>query len=261
MSRVRLRLAVACAVLPVLTAAPTRAEGPRRTVAVAAAANLKPAMDALTRAFEAGHPGVTVAVTTGASGTFVAQLRSGAPFDVFFSADRDYPRRVVEQGLATAEGEVVYAVGALVVWTAPGSSVDVGRRGLAALADPSVKHVAIANPAVAPYGRAAETALRAAGVLDAVRDRLVFGQNVSQAAQFAESGAADAALIPLSLASSPPLARGTIHPVPPSSYPPLEQSVVILKAAREPALARAFVAFVTGPEGRAILARSGYGVP
>jgi molybdate transport system substrate-binding protein len=256
------------ATLPVLTAAlvflagafPARAEPARRALAIAAASNLRPAMDALAAAFEAEHPGLDVAVTAGASGAFFAQVRGGAPFDLFFSADRDYPRKLIEAGLASG-GEAVYAVGRLVVWTPQGSPVDLAGKGLAALADPAVRKIAIANPAVAPYGRAAEAALASAGVLEAVRGRLVLGQSVAQAAQFARSGAADAALVPLSLALAPALRDGRTHPVPASLHPALEQSAVILRTARDPALAGSFLAFVTGPRGREILARAGYGLP
>jgi molybdate transport system substrate-binding protein len=246
-----LALALAC---PAGAGAP-----PRKTLSVAAAANLKPAMDELERAFVAGRPGVEVSITAGASGAFFAQIRNGAPFDLFFSADRDYPRRLVAEGLGGPE--VVYAVGELVVWVPPGSPADVAGRGLRALADPAVRRVAVANPATAPYGRAALAALEAEGLLAALEGRLVFGQSVAQAAQFAASGAADAALIPLSLALLPALAKGRAVPVPPRSYPPQEQSALVLAGARDRPLAEEFLAFVTGPAGREILLRSGYGVP
>ncbi len=233
----------------------------KRTLAVAAASNLEKAVGELARAFEAEHPGVSVAVTLGASGGFYAQLRNGAPFDVFLSADAEYPRKVVEAGLARPEDEVVYARGTLVVWTPPGSTLDLARDGLAALAGPAVKRLAIANPAIAPYGRAAEAALRAAGLHAAVKDRLVLGQNVSQAAQFAQSGAADAAIVPRSLTSLPALAAGRSHPLPEGSYPPQPQAAVALAGARDPALARVFLAFLAGPRGREILLRNGYEAP
>jgi molybdate transport system substrate-binding protein len=232
---------------------------PARSLSVAAAANLKPAMEELGKAFEVARPGVEVAITTGASGAFFAQIANGAPFDLFFSADRDYPQRLVAAGLGGPE--VVYAVGKLVVWTPPGSPVDVGGAGLRALADRAVRKIAVANPAIAPYGRAAVAALEAEGIHAAVKDRLVFGQSVAQAAQFAASGAADAALIPLSLALTPALAAGKAAPVAPASYPRLEQSALVLAGAADRPLAEAFLAFVTGEAGRAILLRSGYDAP
>lgn len=248
-------------VLALLLAFPAPAGAARRTLAVAAAANLGPAVAELKTAFEAAQPGVEVGVTLGASGTFFAQLRNGAPFDLFLSADREYPRRLVAAGLGAAADEKVYALGELVVWLPPGSPVELERRGLAALADPAVRRVAMANPAVAPFGRASEAALRAAGVLEAVREKLVLGTSVAQAAQLVTTGAADAALLPRSLTQGTALARGRVQPVPPALCPPVEQSGLVLASAREPALARAFLAFVTGAPGRAILARHGYGLP
>ena len=247
---------VALATLP-----PAGATAQTRALTVAAAANLKPAMEELKKGFEAETPGVEVKVLTGASGAFFAQIQQGAPIDVFFSADRDYPRKVVEAGLASADGEVVYAIGKLVVWAPKGSAIDLARKGLAALADPAVKKIAIANPAIAPYGRAAQAALADAKVLDAVKDRLVFGENVSQTAQFAQTGAADAAFIPLSLTFTPALRDGVVYVVPASSYPAQEQSAVVLRSSRDPSLAKAFLAYVTGSKGRTILARFGYAFP
>ena len=233
----------------------------RRIVSVAAAANLKAVMADLKAGFEAEHPEAEVSVTTGASGNFFTQIENGAPFDVFFSADRDYPQKVAAAGLGAPSGEVVYAVGKLVVWAPRSSPLPLEQKGLAAVADPAVKKLAIANPAVAPYGRAAEAALRAAGIYDAVKDRLVLGENVSQTAQFAQSGAADAALIPLSLTFAPELKDGKVLVVPPGTYPAQEQSAIVLKEAKEAALAQAFVSFVTGAQGHEILRKYGYSLP
>ena len=252
---------IALLTLALLLALPARAEAPRRTLAVAAASNLKAAAEELKRGFEAGEPGVEVTLTLGASGTFFSQVQNGAPFDLFLSADRDYPARVVAAGLAAADDERVYAIGKLVAWLPPGSALDLEKRGLAALTDTGVKRVAIANPAVAPFGRATVAALQAAGVLDAVKGKLVLGTSVGQAAQFATSGAADVAFLPLSLTFGKELATGRVYTVPAALYPRIEQSGVVLATAREPALARAFLAFVTGEKGRAILARYGYGLP
>jgi len=243
----------------VLAAVPAaRAEGP--VVAVAAAASLRPALEELARAFEAERGGCRVVATYGASGTLLAQLRAGAPFALFMSADRDYPRKAVEAGLASEE--VVYAVGRLVAFVPRGSPAAIEARGLAALADPAVRRVAIANPAVAPYGRAAEAALRAAGVLEAVRPKIVLGESVAQAAQFAHAGAVDAALLPASVATAPELAAtGVAVPLAPGIAQRVPQSAVVLTSARHAELARAFLAFVTGARGRAILARHGYDPP
>jgi len=236
------------------------ADPPRRSLAVAAAANLKPALEALAKAFEA-EQGVQVIVTLGASGNLFAQIQNGAPIDVFLSADRDYPRKLVEAGLADEQGEVLYAVGKLVVWTPAGSRIDLGRDGLRALASPEVKRIAIANPATAPYGRAAQAALAAEGLTEAVQEKLVIGESVGQVSAFAASGNVEAAFLPLSLALAPELAGGHRLEVPARLHPPLEQSAVVVRAAREPALARSFLAFLTGARGRGILSRSGYAAP
>jgi len=260
-SRLHLVLAAAAALLgrPGAAAA-SPPDGPAR-LTIAAAANLKTAAEELKRGFEAEQPGVEVSLTLGASGTFFAQLQNGAPFDLFLSADREYPQKAVAAGLARAEDERVYALGKLVAWLPPGSTLDLERRGLAALVDPGVKRIALANPAVAPFGRATEAALRAAGVLEAVKERLVLGTSAAQAAQFATTGAADVAFLPLSLTFGKELVAGRAVPVPEALYPRIEQSGVVLSAARQPALARAFLAFVTGEKGRAILSRYGYGLP
>jgi molybdate transport system substrate-binding protein len=254
-------LAAVPALATLLAAPPARAQPQRRVLTVAAAANLKVAAEALKAAFEAERPGVEVALTFGASGAFFAQLRQGAPFDLFLSADREYPAKLVAAGLARPEDERVYAIGQLVAWRPPGSTLDLERRGLAALADPAVKRIAMANPAVAPFGRAAEAALRAAGILDAVRDRLVLGTSVGQAAQFATTGAADVAFLPRSLALGKELSGGKAFPVPEALHPRLEQSGLVLLASREADLARAFLAFLAGAQGRALLAGAGYGLP
>src|SRR5439155_3328701 len=176
-----------------------------REVRVAAASDLKFAFDELARDFQARHTGIAVKVTYGSSGNFYTQLASEAPFDLFLSADLDYPRKLVAQGRAVKETEFQYAVGRLVVWVPNGSPLDLDQLGIRAVTDPRVKKVAIANPRHAPYGRAAEAALKHAGVYDQVKDRLVLGENIAQAAQFVESGAADVGLVALSLALAPTL--------------------------------------------------------
>jgi molybdate transport system substrate-binding protein len=246
--------------LALLVRGPAAADG-ERNLTVAAAANLKIAAEELKEAFEAEQPGVEVAVTFGASGAFFAQIQNGAPFDVFLSADREYPAKVVAAGLGAAADERVYAVGRLVAWLPPGSTVDLEGKGLAALADPAVRRIALANPAVAPFGRATEAALVAAGVHGAVKEKLVLGTSVAQAAQFATTGAADVSFLPYALTFSPELSGGKIVPVSDALYPKVEQSGIVLEAAKDPALARAFLGFVTGEKGRAILSKYGHGLP
>ncbi len=233
-----------------------------RTVRVAAAADLKYAFDDLSAAFRAKHPDIEIQATYGASGEFFAQLSNGAPFDLFLSADVAYPRKLVEQGQGVKDSDFVYAIGHLVVWLPKASTLDVDKRGLAALADPAVRKIAIANPRHAPYGRAAEAALKHAGIYDQVKDRLVNGENVAQAAQFAESGAADVGLIALSLALAPPLRDcGRFWEVPADAYPRLEQAGVILTGAKDLAAAQAARDFLMSDEGRAVFDKFGFGRP
>jgi molybdate transport system substrate-binding protein len=253
------RLALAAALL--LLAPAARAGAPKRTITVAAAANLKTAAGELEQGFEAEQPGAEVTLTLGASGGFFAQIQNGAPFDLFLSADREFPAKVIEAKLGAAADEKVYAFGKLVAWLPPGSTLALEQQGLKALASPDVKKIAIANPAVAPFGRATRAAFKAAGIADAVKEKLVLGTSVAQAAQFATTGAADVAFLPLPLTFGKDLAGGKVYAVPEALYPRIEQSGIVLAGAREPALARAFLAFITGEKGRAILAKYGYGLP
>lgn len=240
--------------------APASAAEPR-SISVAAAASMKPAFEEITKLFQAKNPGVEVKSTFGASGTFFAQIANGAPFDLFLSADSGYPAKMVEQGLADGEA-FPYAHGKLVVWVPKSSTLDLDGKGLAALADPSVQRIAIANPNVAPYGRAAKSAMEKAGVFSAVKDRIVMGQNVNQAAQFVQSEAAQAAFLPLSLASVPPLSeQGRAWLVPSDMYPRVEQAGVVIKGTKQPALARELAAFMLGDAARGVLARYGYELP
>jgi len=258
-----LRLTLLSSTLAALLApGPVRADPARHVITVAAAADLQFALDELIVAYLAGAPGAEVRVTYGSSGSFFAQLSNGAPFDLFLSADASYPRRLIDAGLAKRDSLFPYAVGRLAVWVPAASKLDLARAGMGALLDPSVRRVAIANPEHAPYGKAAEAAMRALGVLDAVRGRLVFGENVSQAAQFVQSGNADAGILALSLALAPALlAEGRFWEVPEGAYPRMDQAGVILESSRAPEASRAFVAFLTSPEGRAILARFGFRLP
>jgi molybdate transport system substrate-binding protein len=233
----------------------------RPTVRIAAASDLNAAMgDAIAR-FSAGRP-IDVSVSYGSSGAFYAQILNGAPFDLFFSADAEYPRQLTARGLARPGADFVYAIGRLVVWVTRESPIDVERGGLRALDAPSVAHVAIANAEHAPYGRAALAALRSAGLEERLRPKLVFGESVAQALQFAQTGAADAAIVARSLVSAPALEdRGRWADVPAEAYPRLEQRGVVLDRAASPDAARAFREFILSAEGRAILARYGFLLP
>lgn len=247
---------------PLLTAAQAPPPVARhREVTVAAASDLKFAMDDILKDLRTARPDLEVRVTYGSSGNFVAQLANGAPFDVFFSADRDYVRQLSARNLTLPDSEFVYAIGRIVLWVPLASPLDLSR-GLEVLRMAAARRIAIANPRHAPYGRAAEAAMKSAQVYAAVRSRLVLGENVAQAAQFVESGAADIGIIALSLAVSPALkSKGRFWEIPPAVYPPIEQSGVILKRTSNPEAARAVTAFVAGQSGQAILERFGFVLP
>jgi molybdate transport system substrate-binding protein len=227
-------------------------------VRVAAASDLRFALEEVADLVASEHPDVELAVTYGSSGQFAQQIGNGAPFDLFLSADLAYPQHLVEEGLAEAGDVFSYGVGRLVLWAAEESPVDPGE-GLAVLADPAVRTVAIANPEHAPYGRAAVEALRAEGVWDVVEPKLVLGENVSQAADFVRSGNADAGVVALSLALAPSAKdEGRWVEVPLELFSPLEQGGVVLAGAQDPAAARAVRDVLRGEEGRAALASHGF---
>jgi len=228
------------------------------TVRVAAATDLKFTMGDIVEAFRRQSPAVEVLVTYGSSGNFYAQLSNRAPFDIFFSADVDYPRRLVREGLALADSEFLYGTGRLVVWLRRTSPIEIEKLGMQALLSPSVRKIAIANPRHAPYGRAAEAAMKSLGVYGQAKNRLVLGDTVMQTAQFVDSGA-DIGIISYSLALAPALReKGRFWVVPTDAYPPREQGGVILSWARDRGAAEAFRDFVLGEGGRAILRRDGF---
>jgi molybdate transport system substrate-binding protein len=235
---------------------------PKHLVRVAAAADLQFAMREVLAAFKSHLPDVEVTVTYGSSGNFFAQLENRAPFDVFLSADMDYPRRLIEKDLARPESAFQYAVGHLVLWVPKQSPIDVEKLGIQAVLDPSVRKVAIANPRYAPYGRAAEAALRSSGVYDRIKDRLVLGDNIAQTAQMVDSGAAEIGLIALSLALAPELReRGRFWELPLDAYPRLEQRGVILNWAEDLESANLLCTFLKEPEAKEILHRYGFMLP
>ncbi len=229
-------------------------------VQVAAAADLRYAFETLRERFEAAHPNIRLKISYGSSGQFFTQLRNGAPFDLYFSADADYPRRLIVEGLAADSSFFLYAIGQLVVWVPADSPLKLNSWD--ELAGPVVRRLALANPRHAPYGRAAVAALQALCLYERVRDRLVLGENVTQAAQFAASGAAEAGIIALSLALAPDMQqRGRFRLLPPDTYPPIEQGAVVLRRAAARPEVWALWRFVQQPEGRAVLRRYGFFIP
>jgi molybdate transport system substrate-binding protein len=230
-------------------------------ITVAAAADLSVALKEIAANYEK-QTGVQVKLSFAASGALTQQIQNGAPFDVFFSADMDYPRQLVASGDADGATLYRYAVGALVLWTPSDSPLDPEHQGIKILLDPSVKKIAIANSEHAPYGRAAMAALKHFGIYEQVQDRLVIGENVSQAAQFVESGNAQAGFI--ALAHAVPLAmrrEGKFWKVPADAYPALDQGAVVITRSQHKREAVAFVDYIRNKAAADILRRYGFSVP
>lgn len=243
--------------------------GPGPSVSVAAAANLVYALEALNAAFlssenplsKVGEP-TTLTSTTGASGTLVAQIRHGAPFDLFLSADLDYPQALVASGHADASSLLTFATGRLVLWTTrPGAAITLASIA-GTVGDPAVKKLAVANHDTAPYGRAALQALDRLRLASVAQPKLVTGENITQTAQFVETGAADAGFVALSLVLSPKLKdRGRWLEVPATLHAPLAHGAVLTtRGAANPAAAR-YLAFLRTEPAKKILRDFGYAVP
>jgi len=245
-----------CIVLSVVLALATSALAAER-ITVAAAADLNYAMPELASRFEAAT-GTKVVASIGSSGNLFAQIQNGAPFDLFFSADEEYPKKLAAAGKLDGGSIRTYAIGHLVLWVPNSVGLDPATLKMDTLKQATITKIAIANPEHAPYGRAAMAALEYFGMKDAVAGKLVFGENVSQAAQFAQSGNAQAGLIPLSLAKSTAMtAAGKFWELPTSAYPELRQAAGVVSASEHKKAAQALLEFVLSPEGEAILRKFG----
>jgi len=232
-----------------------------KEITVAAAADMSVALKEIAANYEK-QTGVQVKLSFAASGALTQQIQNGAPFDAFFSADMDYPRRLIAAGDADGATLYRYAVGTLVLWAPSDSPLDPEHQEIKTLLAPSVKKIAIANPQHAPYGRAAEAALKHFGIYEQVQGRLVIGENVSQAAQFVESGNAQVGFI--ALAHAVPLAmrgEGKFWKVPADAYPALDQGVVVITRSQHKREAAAFVDYIKTKEAADILRRYGFSVP
>lgn len=229
-------------------------------IAIAAASDLNFAIKELIVEFEktSGHQ---VKLSLGSSGNFYSQIQNGAPFDLYFSADIGYPKKLEEAGLTVPGSLYRYAVGRIVLWTNHSAHRDMSK-GLEVLRDPAIKKIAIANPKHAPYGRAAVSAMEHYNVYGLAKDKLILGENISQAAQFIESGACDIGIIALSLALAPTMkTAGTYWEIPRDAHPPLEQGAAIVKSSKHQDVARQFVTFMQGQRGKEIMTRYGFTLP
>jgi molybdate transport system substrate-binding protein len=229
-------------------------------IKVAAASDLTFAFKDVAVRFQK-QTGNSLKLTYGSSGNFFAQIQNGAPFDLFFSADVGYPQKLEAAGLTEPGTIYEYASGKLVMWVPNASKLDLSR-GLATLLDPGIRKIAIANPLHAPYGVAAVAAMRHAAVYDKVKSKLVLGENISQTAQFVQSGNADVGLLALSLAVAPAMQdSGRYVEIAADEYPPLIQAVVILKSSRNKQLANQFLKFLKEPGTVALMERYGFSIP
>lgn len=227
-------------------------------ITIAAAADLKFAMEEIVAVFKQTNAADQVETIYGSSGKFYTQIQQGAPFDLFFSADIAYPRMLATEGHAAAEARP-YAVGRIVLWSA---SRDASKMTLADLADPAIRKIAIANPKHAPYGKRAEEALRSAGLWDKVESRLVMGENIAQTAQYVQTGNADVGIIALSLALNKELAaKGGYALIPDALHQPLEQGFIVTKRAAANPLAKKFADYMGSPEARRVMVRYGFVLP
>ena len=227
-------------------------------ILIAAASNLRFAMHEICRDFQEANSSIQTKVSYGSSGNFFAQIKQGAPFDIFFSADETYPELLEKDGLTAKGTQKVYAVGKIVLWVSNESKVDFDK-GMQAVTFPAVKKLAIANPRHAPYGRAAEESLRYYGLWERVKGKLIYGENISQTAQFVHTGAADAGIIALSLAISPKmLHEGRYWIIPDESHSDIEQIYVVLKKGKGKKNIRKFLDFIHGEKGGKILSRYGF---
>lgn len=228
---------------------------------VAAAADLSNALQELAANYEK-RTGVAVKLSFGASGALTQQIQNGAPFDVFFAADMDYPKQLIAGGQAESATLYRYAVGRLVLWVPNDSPLDVEHKGMGVLLDPSVKKIAMANPQHAPYGRAAAAALKHYGLDEKVADRLVLGENISQAAQFVESGNAQAGFVALAHAVAPSMrGKGKYWEVPVDAYPPLAQGVVLLSHSPHKKEAAEFLEYIKTKDSAELFRKYGFTLP
>lgn len=243
------------ALTAVIFAASVEAAQDGAKLTVAAASDMTFALREMVAGFER-ETGASVSVSLGSTGLLAAQIRNGAPFDVYLAADGSVVDKLAEDGFIIPASITPYATGVIVLATkaVPGAAVS----GFKDLLSPRVKWIALANPSHAPYGKAGKEALMSAGVWDAIKDKVVYGENVSQVLKFVESGSVDAGIIALSVAGSSQLKTA---PVDPALYKPIEQAAGVLKTSKEAATAMKFVRYLTGEQGVEILKKYGFGAP
>jgi molybdate transport system substrate-binding protein len=229
-------------------------------ITVAAAADLQFVMQEVGVRFQK-ETGKSVKLIYGSSGNFAQQLQNGAPFDMFFSANLEYPKQLEAAGLTEPGTSYQYAIGKIVLWVPNDSKLDVSS-GLKALLNPSIKKIAVANPQHAPYGKAAVAAMQKENVYEQVKDKFVLGENISQTALFVVSGSADVGIVALSLALSPEMKdKGRYSEVPSTDYPPIEQACVTMRSSKNKALAQQFLKFIQSSPIKEVFEKYGFAIP
>lgn len=227
----------------------------QRQLTVAAAADLTNAFEELAAEFQTSN-GVHVAFSFGSTGMLTRQIENGAPIDLFAAANVDYIDQLQQKGLILNDTKAIYARGRITLWTSKDSGLKVEK--LSDLTQREVKRIAIANPEHAPYGMAARDALQRAGVWESVKDKLVYGENIRQTLQFAQTGNVEVAIVALSLAQQ---SDGHWTLIPDNLHKPLDQALAVIKGTQDEKAARDFAAFITGPKGHAILQKYGFTFP
>lgn len=227
-------------------------------LSIAAASDLKFALDEIKASYLKANPDDKVDVIYGSSGKLNTQIQQGAPFDLFFSADIAFPQALVKAGQAASD-VTPYALGRIVLWS---KNTDASKMTLESLKDASIKHIAIADPTHAPYGKRAQEALTATGLWEAVKPKLVYGETIAQANQFVESGNAEAGIIALSLMAKPDQPEpNKFYMIPDNLHEPLEQAFVITARAKDNAAAKRFAAYMQQPEARTHMVKYGFTLP
>lgn len=226
-----------------------------QTVKVAAAANLRFVFDEIKASYAIANPKTTVTANFGSSGALLQQILNGAEFDLFMAADNSFPVKLKDQGAASGEIKT-YAQGKLVLWS---NTTDVSK-GLEILASPSVKRIAVAKPDLAPYGDRAIACLKQAGIYDKVKDKIIYADNISQTAQFAQTGNAEVAFLAMSLTLTPDM-KGSTYEIDTKMYKPVEQAMVLVKSWKTNPEAAKFMKFVLSETCKPIFEKNGYIVP
>src|SRR5262245_25304185 len=249
------RIVWALLLFSLLFALSCRPQTAETDLTIAAASDLTKAFEEIGREFQK-TTGTKVVFNFGSSGMLAKQIEQGAPIDLFAAANVDYVTQLEQKGLIVPETKRVYARGRLVIWTARTSGITIEK--LADLTRPEIKRIAIANPEHAPYGMAARQALERAGLWEAVKPKLVFGENIRQTMQYAQTGNVEVAFVSLSLTAE---SDGQWVLIPEELHNPLDQAFAVMRGTKNEAGARAFAAFVVGEQGQAIMKRYGFTLP